>query len=179
MNKESVRRKIVEKDKNMAQESSYLWKEISIHNYDFDRKEMELNILEEIKIENFQELFDKIFFSSYSKRLDLELTSVKHKYNQAEYLAENQLDEYFFKHMKRKVFPGNITDFKKQALFMDDNIKLQYMWKRGIYSANRPVLGYWNIRGLAANIRYQLHYCGVEFDQQIYTSPDDWFKRDK
>ena len=29
----------------------------------------------------------------------------------------------------------------------------------------KPRLGYWKIRGLAAAIRYQLAYCGVEFDE--------------
>jgi len=32
----------------------------------------------------------------------------------------------------------------------------------------RPILGYWKIRGLASNIRYQLAYCGVKFDQHYY-----------
>jgi hypothetical protein len=32
----------------------------------------------------------------------------------------------------------------------------------------KPVLGYWKIRGLAAAIRYQLIYCGVDFDMQEY-----------
>lgn len=60
---------------------------------------------------------------------------------------------------------------------MDDNIKLQFMRYRGIYVSSRPVLGYWKIRGLAANIRYQLKYCGVDFDSQHYEpeQADDWF----
>lgn len=28
---------------------------------------------------------------------------------------------------------------------------------------SKPVLGYWNIRGLGAQIRYLLHYLGVDF----------------
>ena len=53
------------------------------------------------------------------------------------------------------------------------------MRHRGIHVSSKPVLGYWRIRGLAANIRYQLKYCGVDFDQQFYYGMDDWFKGDK
>lgn len=35
-----------------------------------------------------------------------------------------------------------------------------YVLKTGM---TEVVLGYWKIRGLAASIRYQLKYCGVEF----------------
>ena len=31
-----------------------------------------------------------------------------------------------------------------------------------------PILGYWKIRGLGANIRYQLTYSGVEFENVEY-----------
>lgn len=33
----------------------------------------------------------------------------------------------------------------------------------------KPTLGYWKIRGLAANVRYQLKYCGVDYDMVEYT----------
>ena len=37
----------------------------------------------------------------------------------------------------------------------------------------RPILGYWDIRGLAQAIRYQLVYQGVEFiDQHLYHTED-------
>lgn len=67
----------------MSQESSRFWNEISIHNYDFDRQNKELTILDEITLSQFKELFELIFFSKKSKRVDLQLTSAKHKYNQA------------------------------------------------------------------------------------------------
>ena len=31
-----------------------------------------------------------------------------------------------------------------------------------------PILGYWKIRGLGANIRYQLAYLGVEYELVEY-----------
>lgn len=95
-----------------------------------------------------------MFFSKKSKRLDLELTSVKHKYNQAEYLAKNQADPYFKEFLNRTIFPGNLSEFKNQANYMSDSIKLSFMKKRKVYVDSRPILGYWAIRGVGANIKY-------------------------
>jgi hypothetical protein len=36
----------------------------------------------------------------------------------------------------------------------------------------RPTLGYWKIRGMAAALRYQLAYCGVDFKQDLYEQGD-------
>jgi glutathione S-transferase len=35
---------------------------------------------------------------------------------------------------------------------------------------SKPTLGYWNIRGLGAQIRYLLYYCGVEFEDKMYAA---------
>lgn len=40
----------------------------------------------------------------------------------------------------------------------------------------RPILGYWSIRGLGSNIRYQLAYCGVDYNMDWYF-PDDGGRR--
>lgn len=37
---------------------------------------------------------------------------------------------------------------------------------------SKPILGYWKIRGLASNIRYQLIYCGVDFEMLEYEQGD-------
>ena len=37
----------------------------------------------------------------------------------------------------------------------------------------KPVLGYWKIRGLAAQLMYQLEYCGVAYDMQWYDVKQD------
>ena len=45
---------------------------------------------------------------------------------------------------------------------------------------NKPILGYWNIRGLASSIRYQLIYSGIEFDEEVYDQGDaPEYSRDK
>ena len=170
--KKSVHTQLAEKDKNMGAESSRFWGEISLHNYDFERQEAELKILDTITLADFKALFEKIFFSEYSKRLDFELTSGKHKYNQAEFLAKNQVDPYFKDHMKRSIFPGNLTDFKKAATFTKDMVKESFMRFKGVDDSNKPTLGYWGIRGLGSNIRYQLKYCGVDYEMKDYTEPN-------
>lgn len=64
----------------MGEESNRFWKEISTHNYDFDRQQKEIDILDTITVDDFKKQFEQVFFSKHAKRLDLELTSVKHKY---------------------------------------------------------------------------------------------------
>ncbi len=46
-----------------------------------------------------------------------------------------------------------------------------------------PVLGYWNIRGLAQPIRLMLGYAGVKFEEKLYEigdgpeySYEDWYE---
>jgi len=46
----------------------------------------------------------------------------------------------------------------------------------------KPKLGYWNIRGLGASLRYMLHYCEVDFEDVTYAigpapenNKDAWF----
>lgn len=65
----------------MASESGRFWGEIANHNYDFERQDTELKVLETVTLSDFKALFERLFFSEYTKRLDVELTSEKHKYN--------------------------------------------------------------------------------------------------
>ena len=39
-------------------------------------------------------------------------------------------------------------------------------------SIQKPILGYWKIRGLAAPIRYMFHYLGVDFEDKLYECGD-------
>lgn len=38
--------------------------------------------------------------------------------------------------------------------------------------STKPVLGYWDIRGLAAQIRYMFYYCGIDFEDKLYSCGD-------
>ena len=37
-------------------------------------------------------------------------------------------------------------------------------------------LGYWKIRGMAAGIRYQMEYCGVDYQTDDYTDGEKWLE---
>ena len=39
-------------------------------------------------------------------------------------------------------------------------------------STSKPTLGYWAIRGLASQIRYQMVYQGIDFNEDIYEQGD-------
>ena len=41
-------------------------------------------------------------------------------------------------------------------------------------------LGYWNIRGLAQQLRYILEYTEAKYEEKRYSETnDDWFSKDK
>ena len=40
-------------------------------------------------------------------------------------------------------------------------------------------LGYWGFRGRAQVARHLLTYTGAEFEEKIYTKPEEWFQKDK
>ncbi|EAR99883.2 glutathione S-transferase, amine-terminal domain protein (macronuclear) [Tetrahymena thermophila SB210] len=40
-------------------------------------------------------------------------------------------------------------------------------------------LGYWNARGLGQSIRFLLAYLGVEYTNKAYSTPEEWFGKDK
>ena len=39
-------------------------------------------------------------------------------------------------------------------------------------TSDKPTLGYWKMRGLASQIRYQLVFCRVEFEEHQYEQGD-------
>lgn len=41
---------------------------------------------------------------------------------------------------------------------------------------DKLVLGYWAIRGRGQILRHLLAYTGIEFEEKIYKSPDDYGK---
>lgn len=80
-----MRVKLAEQDINLAQEQGRHWGELSTHKYVFDRQAQELSVLSSISKEEFVAHFLDTFFSSNSKRLDLQLTSATHEEEQQEY----------------------------------------------------------------------------------------------
>jgi len=41
------------------------------------------------------------------------------------------------------------------------------------------VLGYWGIRGRGNSIKYLLEYTGAPYEVKTYSSPEEWFGKDK
>lgn len=93
--KQAVMVKLAEKDINLRKEHSRHWGELSTHKYQFDRQEKALEELQTITKQEFIELFEKTFFSSQSKRIDLQLTSEAHAEEQKQYRESNQNHEIF------------------------------------------------------------------------------------
>jgi secreted Zn-dependent insulinase-like peptidase len=63
--------------------------EITSHKYNFDRQQENIETLASITKAEFQDHFERIFFSNTSKRLDLQLTSEAHKSEQDTFKASN------------------------------------------------------------------------------------------
>jgi secreted Zn-dependent insulinase-like peptidase len=62
---------LAQKDINLNKEYARNWGEISTHKYDFERQNKEIQMLETITLDEFKNLFEKVFFSEESKRIDL------------------------------------------------------------------------------------------------------------
>ena len=41
---------------------------------------------------------------------------------------------------------------------------------------SKLTLGYWGFQGLSETSRYILEYCGLEYNQKLYTLPEEWLK---
>ena len=87
---EAVHVQVSEKDITLRMEDKRLWDEIAVtHTYLFDRQDQEIAALKTLTLPAFQAYFLELFFSSSSKRIDLELTATKHASSQAEWAAKN------------------------------------------------------------------------------------------
>jgi hypothetical protein len=87
-----------------------------------------VSALEKITKSEFQSLFEKIFFSDQSKRLDLQLTSETWKEEQEKYRAINA-DHEIFKLLKRIPVKESIVLFKKQNGMYPDIFKSNFAVK--------------------------------------------------
>lgn len=76
---------------------------IATHKYSFNQRELDVEALKSLTLPDFQAFFEKIFFSDFTKRLDLELTSEAHKEEQNEERkpGRTQLDFESFKKLEK------------------------------------------------------------------------------
>jgi len=74
---ESVRVKVAQKDLSILQEGGRYWDQVVNHRYEFDRKENNLEMLNQLKKEDLIELFNSLFFTN-RKLLEVQLVSPNH-----------------------------------------------------------------------------------------------------
>lgn len=124
--KQAVHVKLAEKNISLHQEFSRYWGEICTHKYLFDRQDKQLELLQHITKQDFQDLFELTFFSKTSKRIDLQLTSDMHSEEQELYREKNMDHELFQNVMNRVPVKDSIVDFKKQSGMHPDVYKSSY-----------------------------------------------------
>ena len=112
--KQAVHTQIAEKDINLNRENGRYWNEIASHQYEFERQQKQLDILKTITKDECIAHFEETFFSSKSKRLDLELTSAPHAEEQAKFLESNNEHE-IFKTLQRVIVEDSLQDFKDKC----------------------------------------------------------------
>jgi secreted Zn-dependent insulinase-like peptidase len=126
--KKAVLTIISEKDINLSKENDRFMREISSHKYNFSRQSEDITILATITKSDFQSHFERIFFSDFTKRLDLQLVSETHAATQEQFRASNA-DHIVFKDLKRVKVDESIVEFKKQCGMHPDTFKANFAIK--------------------------------------------------
>ena len=119
-----------EKDFNLKMENKRYWEEIATHHtYLFDRQDQEIATLETLTVDDFKHHFNALFFSeTTSKRLDFQLTAVKHAERQAEWTGKNAELEGLthVKPSQRHTLAAPIETFKKGQSLHSDVFKANF-----------------------------------------------------
>jgi len=110
----------------LAAEQARNWAEMSTHKYNFDRQAQEVAALDDISAQDFIAHFEETFFSSTSKRVDLQLTSAAHAEEQNQYKESNATHEVF-NLLKRVHVDETIVSFKKRSGLYPDVYKAGYV----------------------------------------------------
>ena len=79
--------------------------------------------LKQITKEDFTALFEEIFFSDQSKRIDLSLTSATHTEEQELLKIQNSKHFIFSEHLKRIEHKGSLSAYKASSQLFADVIK--------------------------------------------------------
>jgi secreted Zn-dependent insulinase-like peptidase len=111
--RQAVHTVLAEKDITLQRESSRMWTEIFSQQLQFDRQQSELDQLKLVTKQDFIDLFEEVFFSDKSKRLDLELTSKTHEAENEEVVKTNG-ESGVFKEVftTRTICKGSMDEFK-------------------------------------------------------------------
>lgn len=106
---------VKEKDISLQRQKDRFWRELTNHEYNFERQQQEIEMLQTITKEEFLAHFNHVFFSAQTKRLDLELTAEAHKEEQEVEKKANSEHPVFTSMGKRVLVEESIVDFKKKA----------------------------------------------------------------
>ena len=108
----AVHTQIAQKDVNLAGVAGRMWGHLATHGYCFDQQAARVEALKSITKAQVQALFERVFFSDQTRRIDLLLTSTAHAEENAEYRQANATSDTF-KDMDRTVHTGSHGQFKK------------------------------------------------------------------
>ena len=82
----------------------------------FTRQKDRLDLLETgITKSEVQAMFERIFFSDKTRRLDLCLTLLKHSAEKEQVRPQNNTDQFYSTLKRRRVEAASITEFKKEC----------------------------------------------------------------
>lgn len=129
--RDSIQTKIAERDITLKKQAERFWREINNHEYNFDRQSGDLEVLKTITKADMQAHFVRVFFSDTSKRLDICLTTLNHKEEQATLKKENEGHE-IWKQLKRVPVTDSISGFKKQCGLHPNVSKAKFMEKKNM-----------------------------------------------
>ena len=83
-----------EKDISLAAQADRNWEEVTKHTYNFNKQESDCQIIRTITKAEVMDHFQKTFFSSSTKRLDIHFISSKHVKEQAESIVHSSATEF-------------------------------------------------------------------------------------
>ena len=120
----------------MYSTQALMYAEITSHQYRFTRWEDEQEAVEKITKADLLDMFESVFFSKNSKRIDMSLTSACHSEEQEKYRMINDGEEMFTNYIKRVSKVGmTLGEFKLSCCLYPDTY-LNYFIK----SRNTKVL---------------------------------------
>ena len=72
------------------------------------------------------------------------------------------------------IFQAVISEYPKVKAYIEKMFDVFNYWIISYKFEKKPVLGYWNFRGMSSALRYQLIYSGVDFEMKRYMNGDEW-----
>lgn len=108
--KSSINTDISEKDKSLTEECTRFLRQISLHTYNFDFQEQQIEALKTVTKEDFIKHFEEVFFSKNIKRVDYQFNSHGHIEENAKFLESNK-DSELYKDFERTHWDG-VEGFK-------------------------------------------------------------------